>query len=39
MARRSFPEMTIEEFDAWAAAGDRTKAVAERADEGGMPGA
>src|SRR5687768_15407920 len=37
MARRAFPEMTIEEFDAWAAAHKRTDSVAERADEGGGP--
>lgn len=37
MARRALPEMTIEEFDAWVAAGDRTKAVAESADERGGP--
>ena len=37
MARRAFPEMTIEEFDAWAAALNRTKAVAENSDEHGGP--
>jgi hypothetical protein len=31
-------DMTIEEFDAWAAASDRTRAVAESADECGGPG-
>jgi len=37
MGRRVGRDMTIEEFDAWAAAGDRTKAVGESADEGGGP--
>ena len=37
MARRIAREMTIEEFDAWAAAHDRTDAVGENADEPGGP--
>ena len=37
MARRIAREMTIEEFDAWAAGCDRTDAVAENADEPGGP--
>ena len=37
MARRVTKDMTVEEFDAWAAAGGRTDAVAESADEGGGP--
>jgi hypothetical protein len=37
MARRVAREMTVEEFDAWAAAGNRHAAVAESADEGGGP--
>ena len=37
MARRIVREMTMEEFDAWSAAGKRTDAIAERADEPGGP--
>jgi hypothetical protein len=37
MARRIAKDMTVDEFDAWAAAGKRTKAVAEAADEEGGP--
>jgi hypothetical protein len=37
MARRQAREMTVEEFDAWAAAGKRTDAIAEAADEVGGP--
>ncbi len=37
MARRMGMEMTVEEFDAWSAAVDRTEAVAETADEEGGP--
>jgi hypothetical protein len=37
MARRTAKDMTIEEFDAWAAASKRVDAVAEAADEGGGP--
>jgi len=37
MARRAFPEMTLEEFDAWAESCKRHEAVAENADEPGGP--
>ena len=37
MARRVAPEMTIEEYDAWATAHRHADAVAERADEPGGP--
>ena len=37
MARRVAREMTVEEFDAWSAAGKRTDAITERADEPGGP--
>ncbi len=37
MARRVAKEMTVEEFDAWCAAGERTAAVADSADEDGGP--
>lgn len=37
MARRVAKEMTLEEYDAWAASLKRTEAVAEAADEGGGP--
>ena len=37
MARRSSKEMTVEEFDAWAAAVKRVDAVVEAADEEGGP--
>ncbi len=37
MARRVAKGMTVEEFDAWSAARDRTAAVAESADENGGP--
>src|SRR4051794_40001821 len=38
MAKRAAKDMTLEEFDAWAAAGNRREAIAEAADEGGGPG-
>ena len=37
MARRVAKEMTLEEYEDWATALNRTDAVAERADEGGGP--
>ena len=37
MARRVAKEMTVEEFDAWAKAGDKFEKVAESADEEGGP--
>ena len=37
MGRKIAREMTIEEFDAWSAASDRTDAIAENADEPGGP--
>lgn len=37
MARGTAKDMTVEEFDAWAAATDRTESVAESADEAGGP--
>jgi hypothetical protein len=37
MARRQSREWTVEEFEAWAAATDRTEKVAEAADEEGGP--
>jgi hypothetical protein len=37
MARRAAKDMTVEEFDAWVAAGKRFDAVAQAADENGGP--